>query len=323
MICDLQNQRGQLIPNDLFLILTAMSSLPIDEIKARFEHESDSVIDQYFSMLVEKNFGFWCDEPEYFRDLDLSWRKPGVVTNAIIDVDQKSRHDYKSLFYQLDALGCQAVQVRAYDPLSLESLAHIVAASEGLSLRHLDLVVKFHPELTEEQLKTLCLEHHVISRIVVHSCPFEKRAVVHPYAIILNFDKQSVTPSSCGHVSPDYFSITLDHFTEAHHFNTCLNRKIGICADGEIKNCPSMKQSYGNAGDVALSAAAQRLSMAEATRITKDQVSVCKDCEFRYICTDCRAYVSSPDDPYSKPVKCSYDPYTATWNDSQLVSISV
>ena len=48
--------------------------------------------------------------------------------------------------------------------------------------------------------------------------------------------------------------------------------------------------------------------------IKKDQISVCKDCEFRYVCTDCRAYTQNSGDQYSKPLKCNYDPYTATWN---------
>jgi radical SAM protein with 4Fe4S-binding SPASM domain len=37
--------------------------------------------------------------------------------------------------------------------------------------------------------------------------------------------------------------------------------------------------------------------------INKDQIKVCKGCEFRYICTDCRAYVEDIDDKYSKPKK--------------------
>jgi radical SAM protein with 4Fe4S-binding SPASM domain len=47
--------------------------------------------------------------------------------------------------------------------------------------------------------------------------------------------------------------------------------------------------------------------------ITKDQINVCKDCEFRYICTDCRAYTTNIDNDYSKPLKCSYDPYKGKW----------
>jgi hypothetical protein len=42
---------------------------------------------------------------------------------------------------------------------------------------------------------------------------------------------------------------------------------------------------------------------------------VCKDCEFRYICTDCRAYLEDPYNEYSKPLKCGYDPYTGEWSE--------
>lgn len=83
-----------------------------------------------------------------------------------------------------------------------------------------------------------------------------------------------------------------------------------------------MRQSYGNTRDLPLAAAMQKVNSSLQAGITKDKVSVCKDCEFRYICTDCRAFVSSPDDPYSKPAKCSYDPYTATWADARLVNIA-
>lgn len=44
-----------------------------------------------------------------------------------------------------------------------------------------------------------------------------------------------------------------------------------------------------------------------------DQIHICKDCEFRHICTDCRAYIEDPDDIYSKPLKCGYNPYTGEW----------
>jgi hypothetical protein len=47
--------------------------------------------------------------------------------------------------------------------------------------------------------------------------------------------------------------------------------------------------------------------------VRKDDIEVCKDCEFRYICTDCRIFKNDSNDIYSKPKKCNYDPYTNTW----------
>jgi len=312
-ICDLQKQRMRLIPNDLFYILTDLAGLPTTEIKRRFNGDCDEVIDDYFTMLTEEAYGFWCDEPELFPKLDLSWDRPEKITNAIIDVDHSSKHDYQSLLSQLDELGCQALQIRAYDELTLADLEEILTHCERHRLRHLDLVIKFHRELTGEALKALCMAHQVISQIIVHSSPQKSRLKVNPFSIIIDYYTFPVTPSSCGLISPRFFSLTLEHFTEALNFNSCLNRKIGIGADGEIKACPAMKQSAGNAGHTKLKAVVNDPQLVQIGSITKDQVAVCRDCEFRYVCTDCRAYTQDANDLYSKPAKCTYDPYTATW----------
>ncbi|MCG8412356.1 MAG: hypothetical protein MI739_13845, partial [Bacteroidales bacterium] len=50
--------------------------------------------------------------------------------------------------------------------------------------------------------------------------------------------------------------------------------------------------------------------------ISKDQIEVCKDCEFRYICSDCRAYTKNSN-VYSQPAKCTYNPYIAKWEGEE------
>jgi len=40
----------------------------------------------------------------------------------------------------------------------------------------------------------------------------------------------------------------------------------------------------------------------------KDKIDVCKDCEYRYACLDCRCFRMN-EDIYSKPKKCKYNPY--------------
>jgi SPASM domain peptide maturase of grasp-with-spasm system len=316
LICDLQTGRGQFIPNALFRILTEMEGLPMCDIKRQYEDEESTLIDEYFSLLVGRDYGFWCDEPELFPALDLSWDKAGMITNAIIDVDQTSNHSYLDLFSQLDSLGCRAVQVRAYDPLTLEKIGGIVQACESVRLRHLDLIVKFQDELSEASLSDLCLRHQLISRVIVHSSPYSQRLTAEPLPVLIIFDPHEAGPSSCGEVGTDYFSVTLEHFTEALQFNTCLNRKISIDVSGDIKNCPAMQQSLGNVKGTRLAEAVKHPVLIQLGRITKDQIEVCRDCEFRYVCTDCRAYTRDAGDPYSKPAKCAYDPYTATWSDT-------
>src|SRR5215471_16167191 len=104
LVCDLQKGRAQFIPNDLYEILTEMRDLTLSQIKAQYDNEQDQTLEMYFDLLVDQEYGFWCDEPERFPDLDLSWDRPEAVTNAIVDVDKNSSHDFASIFDQLDEL---------------------------------------------------------------------------------------------------------------------------------------------------------------------------------------------------------------------------
>lgn len=125
---------------------------------------------------------------------------------------------------------------------------------------------------------------------------------------------QSITSSSCcGIVSEWYFTPKTEVFIESKKFNSCLNHKISVDVSGEIKNCPSMKDSYGNIQTTTLQEAIDKTGFKDIWNINKDKIEVCKDCEFRYICQDCRAYIQDPNNIYSKPAKCSYDPYEAVW----------
>ena len=76
-----------------------------------------------------------------------------------------------------------------------------------------------------------------------------------------------------------------------------------------------MRESFGNINTTKLIDALSRPGFKKYWNITKDQISICKDCEFRHVCTDCRAYIENPDDIYSKPLKCGYNPYTCEWEE--------
>lgn len=120
----------------------------------------------------------------------------------------------------------------------------------------------------------------------------------------------------CGNISPNNFMQNLKMFSESQKYNTCLNRKISLDINGEIKNCPSMTKGYGSIKNTTLEEALIKPGFKDMRYIHKDQIEICKDCEFRHICTDCRAYIQDPNNIYSKPAKCSYDPYTATWGEA-------
>ena len=78
-----------------------------------------------------------------------------------------------------------------------------------------------------------------------------------------------------------------------------------------------MPQSFGNIKDTTLAKAIEKQSFKDFWHINKDKIDVCKDCEFRYICTDCRAFIKDPQNIYSQPAKCGYNPYICKWQGQE------
>jgi len=72
-------------------------------------------------------------------------------------------------------------------------------------------------------------------------------------------------------------------------------------------------KNYGNIEKLSLKEVSLREDFQKIWSINKDQIEICRDCEFRHICTDCRAFLKDSNNTYSKPLKCSYNPYTSKW----------
>jgi SPASM domain peptide maturase of grasp-with-spasm system len=313
-LCDVQRGSFQFIPNGLYEILTEHAGKTAAEIKAAYDHEYDEEIDEYLEFLLRHEFGFWCDDPAKFPPLDLTWEAPERITNAILDVDARSDHDYARILAELDDLGCKALEVRCFHGCALAELRAILEAARYGRLRSIDLLVGDGPELTPEALADLAARHGRVSGIVVHSAPEARRLPPSRTGVVVEYRTERIdSPSCCGKVYPGYFVVELETFAEGQRHNTCLNRKISVDARGEIRNCPSMARSFGNLRETSLHSALAHRDFAALWSINKDQIDICKDCEFRYLCIDCRAYLKDERDLYSKPSKCAYDPYTAEW----------
>ena len=314
VVCDLQRQSFQFIPNGLYEILTEHAGETSADIKAFYGHEFDVEIDEYFDFLLHHELGFWTTDPDRFPAIDLEWEMPERITNAILDVDAGSDHDLAKILGELDDLGCKALEVRCFHGCDLGELRRILEAARYGRLRSIDLLAGYSPELTPEALTELAIEYRRVSSIVVHSAPDRRELPPLRTGVRIEYRTETIdSPRCCGKVHPGYFTVNLETFVEAQRHNSCLNRKISVDARGEIRNCPSLPRSFGNTREVSLHSALAQRDFTALWSINKDQISICRDCEFRYICTDCRAYIEVPSDLYSKPSKCTYDPYTAEW----------
>ncbi|SJN49802.1 hypothetical protein FM107_19250 [Sphingobacterium sp. JB170] len=312
IVCDLQREDYLSIPNVLYEILTTFRGHRIADIKEYFNNKHDAVIDDYFTYLKDQQYGFFTDDTEQFPLLDTKhFFNYQTVTNAVVDFDDNSKHDIKTIVDQLSALGCESLEIRFFSYRTLSAIEELLNSTQDSTLRSIHVLMKYGDGYTEESILMLQRRIPRLKRILVHSAPADQ---LHEHTdIILYFCKEKVSSEQCcGVVSPWYFTINTPSFVEAKSYNSCLNKKIGIDTQGRIKNCPSMVKSYGNIQTKTLDDIVHHTDFRDIWSVTKDKIEVCKDCEFRYICQDCRAYVSDKDNFLSKPAKCNYNPYNDT-----------
>lgn len=315
-ICDIQRSKYYFIPNFLYSILTeSPEGVLISSVKAMAGEEHSTTIDDYFKFLLDQELGFFTKEPERFPKISLDWYDPLKITNAIIDISSKSEHPFGKIFNQLDQLGCAAVQLRFYDAIDPDMLNQILAHTKKSRIRSIQVLLPFQHSFSFETIERVCNENKRVFSFVFHSAENNQSQYYKKLKVIVTQVTEKINDAShCGIIHPRYFTTNTHLFTESQNFNSCLNRKISIDADGEIKQCPSMKKSFGDIHHSDLTAVVGDKEFTAIWAIAKDQVEVCKDCEFRYICTDCRGYTTDGK-LHGKPLKCSYDPYEAKWNN--------
>ncbi len=323
-ICDLARGIYRFIPNSLYEIITDLNRPSLQEVIDNNEPEEEETIIEYFTFLIENEFGFFCSKQEIdlFPPIEKTFFEPATISNCIIDIDKDSELPFKKIFFQLSGLGCQHVQLRFFYPINTEKLGLILKYSLDLNFRSIEILKQF--EYSDGAKLNDFFYQFPLTRINVFNVPDEYlvdlRENVDKEKAIYYFKQPLNSEKHCGVISPSLFTINLPTYLESLSQNSCLNRKIGIDKNGEIKNCPSMSKSFGNISETDLLDVAKNAEFSTVWKITKDQINICSACEFRYVCTDCRGYIEDPGILFSKPLKCGYDPYNCTWSDWETKS---
>ncbi len=316
LICDLQRNQYWFIPEGLYDVLTSQREVSLNDIKIFYENKFDLIIDEYFEFLSNNELGFWATEEDVknFPALNFDWDEPSVITNAIIDNTANSFHNYEKIFNELEELGCKYIQLRFFDEISPNKLISILEKLNGRRIISVEVILPFQNKETSTRIEDMSAEYQRLTQIVFHNADTNETYTKH-HTQIINTNSKINSELHCGIISSKYFTLNIKTFTEGQKYNTCLNRKISVDAKGQIKNCPSLSKSYGHIDNVSLIDVLLKTETKELWEVNKDKVEICKDCEFRYICTDCRAYIEQPENLYSKPLKCGYNPYACQWEE--------
>ena len=228
-----------------------------------------------------------------------------------------SQH-YKSAIEILsEKLGSKYFQLRIYDDIGLENLKELLGFFVDTKVVSIEIVLKYSNKFVHNDIEQILEECPRITNLVFHSVSKDislKKTGLLQSSYPIHFSSEIINScEQCGIISNNHFSVDIQTYTESQSLNSCLNKKVSIDIEGNIKNCPSMQKSYGNITNTNIEDIIKLKEFKYLWSISKAQIDVCKDCEYRFMCTDCRAYIKNSNDLYSQPLKCNYNPYIAKW----------
>jgi len=317
-ICDIQRHDITLIPNDLYNIIEKYEGKSILFICKEYKNEFDNIILEYFDFLIEKEYIFFTENPFFFPKISTNWDDPALINNAIIEIKNDLKYSINDIINSLNKMNCRHLELRCYDALEVLPITHLLNYIKDLesSILSINIMLPFINKKEIDLLINFSNNYKRIIYLVVYDSKKNKYKKFQKNEGYIYYTEKKITSNvHCGIISEKLFVINTKSFTESINHNSCLNKKISIDVNGNIKNCPSMLESYGNVKNTTLEQALNHNDFKKYWNITKNKIDICNDCEFRYVCTDCRAYIEKPKDIYSKPLKCGYSPYTNEWEE--------
>lgn len=113
-------------------------------------------------------------------------------------------------------------------------------------------------------------------------------------------------------------NMTSDRYLKNMRGNFCWQGKINICYDGTVTPCIMFQGNKDvlSLKDETIEKVLSDNIIKKYWSMGKDKIAVCKDCEYRYFCPDCRPMAR---DKNKSSVKCLYNPYLGKWNVNENV----
>lgn len=329
VIIDYDRNSLYFISRDYFDLITQMDRTRFEVVEEDIDSDSKVYFEEFMDFLITNEIGFLTTTPERYPRVSEEYFENGwaILMDVILEIDALyyKKNDFEKLCKDLKATNCKDVQIRFLSTLDMKLLREIVSLIHTTAANYIELHCTYTTDSDIYLLKEFIESEFLLSHIYVYGYPETKKIKIETkgsehYATLLgtiNFlDYPFNNGDCCGIINQKSFVFN----DPSHHNwlkvrNGCLDKKLAIDRYGNIKNCPSLKHDFGNIRTSSILDIVQTRQFTSLGLINKDQISICKVCEFRYNCTDCRAFLQDPSDIYSKPLKCSYNPYTAVWED--------
>lgn len=309
VVCDLQRNVIQPIPLVVYGYLEKIKIVDSPNALLNNYNSSDKrTIEEYINFLYHNEFGYFTASKSIFCGLqDQDNPDSSIITNSIVDFDQKSTHSIDEIIPQLVELGCKAIEIRFFSIISHDTLIKNLSLIQNSTIEKIEILLQKKDYFTCESMIELSSEYDKLSKVTISNSS-DNVIYKHNDLVVIYTTEIIRNETKCGVTGELYCIADSKLFWESRNYNNCLYKKISIDKNSLIKNCPSMQENFGSISTTKLMDVVSLDSYRKYWAITKDEIEVCSECELRYVCQDCRAYTIHMNNIYSKPLKCRYNP---------------
>lgn len=321
VLMDLYMGKFLFIPNYFcdFLLENQSQKLQWKDFVNIGDSESDQIeITELVKYLIEADILVEVD-PDLLEGLSVEHptkTEDSLINDCIIELSAESNWNLGYFLSEIDRIGVKFLEIRFLDFEAFEEFRPLIQlALQQHAIEFLHMIVPFATKL-DQILMSEMLDFRRLNQLTIYDSPVEFRLEGVPFQI--NFSTQAnIDHSTCGCVDPAYFGYNAPSYYDKRKNNSCLSHKLSIDQYGDIRNCPSKKDSFGKLSDIDLERTIRLKEFQKEWHITKESILICSECEFRWMCSDCRVFIQDESNPLSKPSKCGYNPFISLWKDEE------
>ncbi|WP_291151226.1 grasp-with-spasm system SPASM domain peptide maturase [Flavobacterium sp. UBA7680] len=313
IIVDFQRKIIHKVPNQIIDIIEEYSQKNIYDLFADY-NASKKILKSYIRYFLDNELIILSNEISAYPAISNDFFNPVILDNICIEIEKESIYLDNFLRLEVNKLGLNSIKIILINN-DIESLIKVLDILEDSKIKAIALYLEYNEEILL-QLELIIKDNPRILDVVFYN--FNDQIENYNSSEKLSFEKSPIEEVLYGKTIENLnsFVLDIDLYNEALKYNLMFNKTLFIDSLGNIKKYKEDLNIYGNIQKDEINEIMLEQDFNLFWRVSKDQIDVCKDCEFRYICPDNRIpyKVDSEELSYKFKTTCNYDPYQGKWN---------
>lgn len=311
-IYDLQRGTFILIPSDFANKLNRYQNQRIDILVSAIDSKYRKNYTLLISRLINEEIlliNQSLRDLKRFTTISNTYSTPNQIINSVLFIDYVNSYKLEIIFKKLIHLGCKYLQLQI-DLLDTHSHEILIGLLKKYNFFHIEILINRKESVTTTKLiRELCKVNSVIDLLVrskkERNQSQTQNVIIKTIAERYDFNGMNL--------SPNKFDINYKLYFESLKYNNYYYRKLFISQNGTLYNDNNRTKIIGDLRKISNKNIDREYKLRKYWHLTKDQIEVCKDCEYRYMCVDNRQPIKSYKGKWYFKIECNYNPYIGKW----------